>query len=44
MNQNLYVKTISGMERFNKAVEKYAPVFVGFASGYFLASILRALA
>jgi hypothetical protein len=42
--ERLYGKTISGMERFNQAVEKYAPYFLFFAAGYFTASILRALA
>ena len=42
--QRLYAKTISGMDRFNQVVEKYAPYFVFFAAGYFLHAILRALA
>lgn len=40
----LYTKTISGMDRFNAFIEKYALYFVTFAAGYFMHSILRALA
>ena len=40
----LYAKTFNGMDRFNAFIEKYALYFVTFAAGYFLHSILRALA
>lgn len=41
--ERLYGKTISGMEKFNQVIEKYALYFLFFAAGYFLHSILRAL-